>query len=107
MVDRPSTNWRALDVMLKARAVAICLFAFLPTQALAGSLVGYWYGRGYQPVIREVTQFIGHYREDGGFEIHFRVYRDCVATFDQSEAGSWAMLSADTYRIVRDARFRR
>ena len=63
------------------RPIAICLLlACIPTAAPAASPVGYWYGQGYQPTLREVTQQIAHYGEDGSFEIRF-FYKNCVLTW--------------------------
>ncbi|MBR0827374.1 hypothetical protein JQ596_17765 [Bradyrhizobium manausense] len=87
--------------MLKLRAITTCLaLACTPTAAPAASLVGYWYGQGYQPPIHEVTQQIIHYWDDGTFDIHFRIYKNCVLTFDQREAGTWVLRGPSGYRIV-------
>jgi hypothetical protein len=87
--------------MLNYRTILTCLvLACLPTAASAASLVGYWYGQGYQPAIHEVSQQIIHHGQDGSFEIHFRVYKNCILKFDQHEAGTWRPLDPTSYRIV-------
>jgi hypothetical protein len=87
--------------MRRLLLIAICLLcACVPTIASAASLVGYWYGQGYQPSIHEVTQFVAHRRDDGSFEIRFRAYKNCVLSFDQVESGTWMMVNPDTYRTV-------
>jgi hypothetical protein len=87
--------------MVERHAFALALLCLWPSSpALAQSVVGYWYGHGYQPVFHETSQFIAHYGEDGVFEVRFRVYKNCVVADDQREAGTWMMLDADTDRIV-------
>jgi hypothetical protein len=86
----------------KMRAAAVSLFVILlPSSAMAQSLAGYWYGRGFQPEFHRDLQFIAHYREDGGFEVHFRGYnQNCVLNNDHREAGIWTMLDEHRIRIV-------
>jgi hypothetical protein len=68
--------------------------------ATDNAIVGYWYGRGYQPTLGRDNEFIDHHAPDGKFEVHFRAYEGCKVVEDQSEAGTWAMLDADTVRVT-------
>ena len=70
----------------------------MPT--VAGSLVGYWYGHGFQPEIQETAQFISHMDETGGFQIEFRVYKGCRLEFVQRESGTWTEPVKGTVQIV-------
>jgi hypothetical protein len=87
--------------MVGRRAFALALLCLWPSSAApAQSLVGYWYGYGYQAASQETSEFIAHYREDGIFDVRFLVHKNCDVVVDQRESGTWAMLNDETDRIV-------
>ncbi len=63
----------------------------LTSGASAASIVGYWYGEGYQPLWRENAQWLMHLAPDGGYAVEFRQYRNCQVVLDQKETGTWTM----------------
>ena len=84
--------------------LGLLLLAFWSTrcdiaQAADSLQVGYWYGDGYEPALKSLTQFITHYGADGSFSVEFRIYRNCELIFDQHEAGTWSLASDRLLRI--------
>lgn len=79
------------------RSFPLCLLAMTLAAAAAAadtpaaSLEGYWYGKAYQPALRETTQELMHRRADGSYEIEFRLYRNCELVLDQKETGRWSV----------------
>jgi len=61
--------------------------------------VGYWHGNGYEPALKDLTQFIAHYGADGSFNVEFRIYHNCELIFDQRESGTWSLPSDRLLRI--------
>ena len=73
----------------------------LTSGASAASVVGDWYGEGYQPLWRDNAQWLMHLRPDGGYAIEFRQYHHCQVVLDQKETGTWKF--GDDFRTVTTA----
>ena len=73
----------------------------LPSGACAGSISGYWYGEGYQPLWGENAQWLMHLSPDGGYAVEFRQYSHCQMVLDQKESGTWQL--GDKFRTVTTA----
>ena len=76
-------------------ALLFLLLLALPVIAYAEAtpaqlLEGYWFGESYQPGLRETTQELMHHRADGTFDIEFRLYKNCLLTWHDKEAGRWS-----------------
>lgn len=72
------------------RMIAVILsFFLLSFAAQAGNLEGYWYGEGWQPMMRVYMQWISHYKADHTFVIEFRRYENCQLVQSHMEAGNW------------------
>ena len=69
--------------------------------ASAASIVGDWYGEGYQPLWHDTAQWLMHLAADGGYAIEFRQYRHCQVVLDQKEIGTWRL--GDEFRTVTTA----
>jgi hypothetical protein len=59
--------------------------------AHAGSLEGYWYGKGYQPDMRKTMQWLTINRANGSYSVEFREYSNCELKFAQMEEGRWTV----------------
>jgi hypothetical protein len=69
--------------------------------ASVASIVGDWYGEGYQPLWHENAQWLMHLEADGGYAIEFRQYHHCQVVLDQKEIGTWKL--GDEFRTVTTA----
>ena len=69
-------------------AVALLLGASV---AHAASIEGYWYGKGYQPIVRKTMQWLTIINTDGTFSAEFREYDDCLLRYVQTEKGTWTV----------------
>jgi hypothetical protein len=85
---------------VKSVVLGILFLLGVAGHAVAGSVVGYWYGTGFQPTLGTDDEFIDHHDADGKFFIHFRTYEGCKVTEDHTEAETWFMLDPMTVRIV-------
>jgi hypothetical protein len=76
------------------RYAIFILIALLSTSSLAhgASLEGYWYGKGYQPLVRKTMQWLTINRPDGSFSVEFREYSKCRLVSVQRETGRWSVL---------------
>jgi hypothetical protein len=70
----------------------------LNSGASAASIVGYWYGEGYQPLWRENAQWLMRLAPDGAYAVEFRQYRHCQVVLDQKETGTWQL--GDEFRTI-------
>jgi len=73
----------------------------LTSSASAASIVGYWYGEGYQPLWHDNAQWLMHLAPDGGYAVEFRQYSHCQMVLDQKESGTWQL--GDKFRTVTTA----
>jgi hypothetical protein len=78
------------------RALLVAL-ALVPGAVMAEpSVVGYWYGRGEQPGVGAILDWLAIRRSDGRFFVEFRKYQNCRLQQVVREAGEWSV-SGDTY----------
>ena len=75
-------------------AGAIAAIFFIPNDAWAASLVGFWYGESGH------DHYIAHFVADGRFEIEFRRYDQCKTVRDTHKAGTWSTNLSDVVRIT-------
>jgi len=73
-------------------------FLSLSAPAFAASVVGDWYGEGYQPLWHENAQWLMHLSADGIYTVEFRQYRYCRLVLDQKETGTWTL--SNIFRTV-------
>jgi|GEM_PF-2560114 len=77
------------------RKSALFLLALLFTPALASaqqaSFTGYWYGSDTQQKPGYLTQWIGHYRDDGSFVINYQSLLQCALMTRTLQEGRWSL----------------
>lgn len=88
-----STIGQASGTNCVINLVLVVVFSFFSVAALAQSPDGHWYGEGYQPALRQHSQWIAHYRVGGGFRVEFRTYAGCRLQRIQVEEGKWTLLN--------------
>lgn len=76
--------------MRRVAFLAVALL-FATSMSHAASVEGYWYGKGYQPLVRKTMQWLTIRRADGTFSAEFREYDDCKVKSIQIEAGRWTV----------------
>jgi Lipocalin-like domain len=72
-------------------AYLVIALVFGVTVTYAASPEGYWYGRGYQPELRKVTEWLVVRGSDGSYSVEFRDYNNCQLKSVQLETGRWTV----------------
>ena len=55
----------------------------------AATIVGHWYGEGWQPYLQQDAQWLDDFRADGTYAMTLRLSQDCRTIQTLSNAGTW------------------